>query len=696
MIKKYLNYTFLLSTISCLLVLSDAYGQKNQSNKAFFGKPVKAISINPENGFIRCATTEYEEFLQEKNPKRMNNTQFEAWIAPLIQNQATMRTSQTNAIITIPVVVHVIYNGQAVGTAPNISDVQVESQITVLNQDFRRMVGTPGFNSNAVGADTEIQFVLAKQDPNGNPTNGIDRVSFCKDSWTNFDIETILKPATIWDSTQYLNLWTVQFESTDLLGYAQFPDGSGLSGIGSSGGNANTDGVVVRYNAFGSGSGASYILKAPYNKGRTTTHELGHWLGLIHIWGEGSSCTTNTDYCADTPVAKDPNYGCPTGTNSCTLKAGDDMIENYMDYTNDSCMNIFTLNQKSRMATVMANSPRRTSLTTSTKGNAIALFANDAEVKFESSCAPVMCSTNINQVIQKIIIYNRGSATLTSASGNYYVNGGSAIPFSWSGSLAPNKFASINIIINSTVNGTVTVIVDKANTVTDQRTSNNTATGSYAPLSNLANYTFSNYVFRLQQDYFGSETTWNIKNSSGTILYNGGPYTNTYIDDTTVSPIPALITQNWTLPNNQCYTFTINDSQNDGICCGTNLGDSGTGYYDIKSTDGATIVASGASFTSTQSNYFTTNALSNREFENSNEIFVYPNPTKEILIIKTPSHLGLPNAYTIYSNSGQVVLKNEVQTTNDLTINTASLPNGMYFITLEKGDEKKTLKFIKN
>lgn len=693
--NPYAIYTFLFLFFSCLFVANSVFGQIANSEKTLFGKPITPEKVNPKTGIIRCATTEYESYLQEKHPKRMRNSQFESWIAPLIQNQASMRTSQTNAIITIPVVVHVIYNGQAVGTAPNISDIQVESQITVLNQDFRRMSGTPGFNTNADGADTEIQFVLAKQDPNGNPTNGIDRRSFCQDSWSNSGIESTLKPATIWDPTQYLNLWSVQLEDPDLLGYAQFPDGSTLSGIGSSGGVANTDGVVVRYNSFGSGSGMDYILKSPYNKGRTMTHEIGHWLGLIHIWGEGSNCATNTDYCGDTPVAKDPNYGCPTGTDSCTSRFGDDMIENYMDYTNDSCMNIFTQNQKTRMNTVMTNSPRRSSLKTSTKGNAITLFANDAEVKFESSCPPITCSTMVNQITQKIIIYNRGSANLTSVTGNYKINGGNDMPFSWSGSLATNKFSSVNVVINATANGTVNVSIDKANNFTDQRPSNNAASGSYTLPSSPANYALTNYVFRLQQDYYGSETTWNIKNSAGTIVYKGGPYINTYVNDNTVSPIPALITQNWTLENNQCYTFTINDSQDDGICCGTNLGESGTGYYDIKSSVG-TIVASGASFTTSESKFFTTNTLGNLDFENSNEIFIYPNPAKDIVIINVPSHLGLPNSYTISSNSGQIILQNQVVTTNDLTINTSSLSNGIYFITVVKENEKKTLKFIKN
>ena len=680
----------------CLFALGTASGQgKKQSENTLFGKQISPENINPKNGTIRCASTEYEEMLKEKNPKRMTEAQFEAWVAPLIQKKNAMRTAQTNAVITIPVVVHVIYNGQAVGTAPNISDLQVQSQITVLNQDFSK-TGL-GFNTNPVGVDAQIQFVLAQQDPNGNPTNGIDRVSFCQESWSTTDIESTLKPATIWDPTQYLNLWSVRLAGNTLLGYAQFPDASGLSGLGVSGGIANTDGVVANYSAFGSGFGSNYLLVAPYNKGRTMTHEIGHWLGLIHIWGNGSNCTTNTDYCLDTPVAKDANYGCISGTNSCTSNPDLDMIENYMDYTDDSCMNIFTQNQKDRMDAVMTNSPRRSSLKTSTKGAAVVpLFANDAEVKLESSCAIATCSTNPNQTLQNITIYNRGTITLTTATLKYSINGGSNILYTWSGTLATNKFATFPVTINSATNGTIVVSIDKANGVTDERVSNNSATGSFIITGNPSNYTYANYVFRLQQDYYGSETTWNLKNASGTIVYNGGPYTNTFVNKPGVSPIPTLITLNWALQSNQCYTFTINDSGKDGICCGTAPGDSGSGYYDIKSSDGLTVIKSGASYYENQSKSFTTNTLGNEEFSILKEIFIYPNPTKETLIINVPSNFVLPSNYSIANSLGQVIQQKQIETSNDLTINTSYLSDGIYFITITKENEKKTLRFIKD
>ncbi|MDD5152010.1 MAG: zinc metalloprotease [Flavobacterium sp.] len=360
----------------CLFSISFAFSQNTKpANKTLFGKQLKAESVNPKNKYIRCATTEYEKFLQGKDAKRMTDAQFEAWVAPLVSRYKSMKTSsQSGGIITIPVVVHVIHSGQAIGVAPNITDAQVESQITVMNQDYRKLFGSPGYNTNPVGADTQIQFELAKVDPNGNPTNGIDRLSFCQSSWSDVDIDAILKPATIWDPTQYMNMWSVEFTDNTLLGYAQFPDGSGLGGLDVSGGNANSDGVVSNYDVFGSldydTTPSTFLLNATYNKGRTMSHEVGHWLGLRHIWGD-SAC--GDDFCADTPKAHDANYGCPSVLDCDNV--GNEMVENYMDYTDDACMNIFTQNQKDRMVVIMNNAARRSTLKTSTKNSAIALFA---------------------------------------------------------------------------------------------------------------------------------------------------------------------------------------------------------------------------------------------------------------------------------------------------------------------------------
>ena len=335
--------------------------------------------INPTNGMIRCVSSEYEKHLQVKTPNRASDEEFEAWIAPKVAAaKESMRNSNgTSVVITIPVVVHVIHNGDAVGANENISDARVLSQITVLNQDFRRMLNTPGFNSNAVGADVEIEFCMAKRTPAGLATNGIDRVNLGVVSWASeMDVESTLKPQTSWDPTQYFNIWVANFSSaasadlSGVLGYAQFPSNSGLGGLSSNGGDADTDGVIIDYRAFGSSEYAAGSYFQDYDRGRTTTHEIGHCFGLRHIWGDTSSCIVNAtdsnkDFCPDTPAASTAHYDCAATYNSCPSSPGNDMTENYMDYSNDLCMNTFTLNQKARIVAVFQNSIRRSSLTTS-------------------------------------------------------------------------------------------------------------------------------------------------------------------------------------------------------------------------------------------------------------------------------------------------------------------------------------------
>ena len=680
--------TTFFKNVGLLLLLATSFCMQAQQQKmsntpsTLFGQQVNPANVHPENGIIRCATVEYEKALQAADPKRFTDAEFEAWIQPLIERYRQDQTlsSQANGIITIPVVVHVIHNGQPIGTAPNITDAQVQSQITVMNNDFRRMAGTPGFNNSPVGADTMIQFALAKQDPNGNPTNGINRVNLCQPSWSQADINAIVKPGTIWDPALYMNMWSVNFSNATLLGYAQFPNASGLPGLNFSGGAANTDGVVANYSTFGSVNynDGTFLLNAPYNEGRTMTHEVGHWLGLRHIWGD-DACAS--DFCADTPTHHGANFGCPDviACNSTTVQ---EMVENYMDYSDDACMNIYTQNQKDRMIVIMNNAARRSSLKTSTKDLPMDLFANDAEIKLEPSCAgggSATCGSPAPSV--KLSIYNRGTATLTSASISYTINGGAPAVYNWTGNLTTHKFATFDMPITATGNGTISVSVVNANGAADQRASNNTVSGPFTLPTGAPDYAFTTYTFRLQRDRYGAETQWNIKNAAGTILYSGGPYTNT-------ATLPALLTQTWTLPTNDCYTFTMTDAENDGICCAW-----GAGYYDLK--NGATTIFSGGEFGATVSHTFSINYLATDNFENNADIYAYPNPSKTHLTISVPGELGLPKNMTITNYLGQVVKKKAIGSQDDLTIGTSELSNGVYFLTIEKEGSKKTLRFIK-
>lgn len=310
-----------------------------------------------------CATMHEDQKSRMRFPQRGSLDDFEKVIQKKIKEielaKAQGRTE--NVVLNIPIIVHVVHNGEAIGTGTNISQAQVQAQIEVLNEDFRRAPGTPGFNSNPVGADIELEFCLSPVDQNGNvmAEPGIHRYNGARADWSTEQIENILKPTTIWNTNLFYNIWTVRFASSNsnLIGYAQFPDQSGLAGLPTSG-PASTDGVVVRFQSFGSVDKGNFpVMVAPYNRGRTLTHETGHWLGLRHIWGDGG-CGAD-DFVADTPNADGPSSGCPIGRISCS---GVNMIENYMDYTNDACMNIFTQGQKTRMLAVLQVSPRRKSL----------------------------------------------------------------------------------------------------------------------------------------------------------------------------------------------------------------------------------------------------------------------------------------------------------------------------------------------
>ncbi len=328
-----------------------------------------------------CATEEVNAQMQAElkrlipgyNPQRSTTTL-----------QRPTSTLRTNVTYTLPVIVHIIHNGEAVGVGTNLSQAQIQSQLDVLNEDYR--------NTNADGSlvpsvyqsrrgDTEIQFTPAKFDPSGALLDepGIDRVNRNTKNFTappyggttspnTSYIDGTIKPQTYWDPSRYINIWVMDLNGGGLLGYAQFPDNTaGLGGLNTIGGLATTDGVVIKHSAYGSRAKnptGTYI--AGFDLGRTLTHELGHWFSLRHIWGD-ASC--GNDFCSDTPTQQTANTGCVAFPKVTCSNVTGDMSMNYMDYSNDVCLYMFTQVQKDRMQAVMAaNTPRRSTLATSSVG----------------------------------------------------------------------------------------------------------------------------------------------------------------------------------------------------------------------------------------------------------------------------------------------------------------------------------------
>ncbi|WP_159022311.1 T9SS type A sorting domain-containing protein [Formosa sp. L2A11] len=659
-------FTFTLFTLCSIFSFSI---QAQNSNKV----------LTPENG-EHCGFIASENRLQNNNPYRLSKDQFENWIAPKVEEIKSERLANktVNSIITIPVVVHVIHNGDDYGVDENITDSQVQSQLTVMTEDFRRMAGTPGYNDNAVGADLEIEFVLAQQTPEGCPTNGINRVDMGREDWSTDDIEDILKPATIWDPTQYMNMWSVVFTRTDLLGYAQFPSSSQLEGLSENEGEASTDGVVCRYNSFGSEdyNDGSFNLTAPYDKGRTMTHEVGHFFGLRHIWGDGD-CTVD-DYVEDTPDSGSSNTGCPV-IDTCTGEEGSevvyDMVENYMDYTNDECMNIFTEGQKERVFAVLENSPRRKGLVTSNKSEAPDAVDNDVSISFVDIDIPA-CGSDVSATVQ---LTNYGTTPLTSLTITSEIADGTTSDYNWTGNLDPEESENVTLpsitVSNTTV--TYTISINSPNGETDARTCNNEISEDITLNTVFATTTIIN--LNLKTDLEASETTWQFLNSNNEVLQEGG---GNYFGN-------LEVTESFEVSGDECYTFVIYDAGGNGICCSN-----GEGYYTLSTSEG-TVIYTGGEFTDEDRINISTKTLSVSDEEYSENIKLYPNPVEDNLNIKFSNATELPTQYQIYNILGQLVKQEKINTATDLKINASELQSGMYFIKLTNSANSVSLRFIK-
>jgi hypothetical protein len=353
-----------------------------------------ALFLNAQE---RCGTTAITEKMMSENPEYANarskvNQQTEKWI----ENHPN---HSEKIIITIPVVVHVLYSNNN----QNISDAQILSQIDVLNEDFRRTnidaINTPSV-WQSIAADSEIEFCMATTDPNGQPTDGINRVQTTHGAFgMNSDVHsTPAGGADDWPNDDYLNIWVCNIE-TGLLGYATPP--SNWTGDG--------DGLVIGYQYFG----RIGTVQPPYNKGRTATHEIGHWLNLDHVWGGGwGSC--GDDNVSDTPTQEQENYSCPGyphNPNSCsTTNPEGDMFMNYMDYTNDACMNLFTNGQKTRMLAAI-NQYRPNMLNHNLCTGTVAVSETQNQKRKLIKIVDVLGRTTTNQPTNSTIfyIYNDGS-----------------------------------------------------------------------------------------------------------------------------------------------------------------------------------------------------------------------------------------------------------------------------------------------
>ena len=328
---------------------------------------------------------------------------WEAQLQKAIQSQTKKQDEQSSVNYIIPVIFHVVHGGEAVGVYPNILQGQILSQLTILNQDFSgKAYNASSYPANAFVnwsnsqkiptenldqfgrikiADLNIAFCLATIDNNGNVLSepGINRINYVQKGWQNPNqfptqatmkgyLDSVIKPQSIWDVKKYLNVWIT--DKSPLLTYAGVSSVPPLSGLPDLPGNAtdSTDGIWCYTKAIGSYAlfpAGEYISQ--FIDGRTLTHEVGHYVGLRHIWGD-AAC--GNDFCDDTPPAAAQNTGTPAypwNAGSCASPSNQpdgEMFMNFMDYTRGPSKYMFTTDQKARAQAVMQNSPFRNKLGT--------------------------------------------------------------------------------------------------------------------------------------------------------------------------------------------------------------------------------------------------------------------------------------------------------------------------------------------
>lgn len=532
----------------------------------------------------KCWEHDRDEALKLLDPRFRAGREAAEELTNRIVEEINSGVRATPPVYTIPVVFHVIHKGEGVGSGTNISSAQLQSSIDALNRDYRRTNADGGIGQGA-GPDTEIQFCLASVDPNGNATTGINRVNgsgvsgYSANGVTGSN-ELSVKSLSRWDNRYYLNIWVVSEIDGNggdvsnpanfgggTLGYAYLPTNPVTF-------NSDLDGIVILNLCVGNDPNQSQGYRLwPWGNltNRSITHEVGHFLNLDHPF-EGNSCSesncnTQGDQVCDTPPTI-PGSTCnsPACTNS--------LVENYMDYTSETCQDMFTAGQSTRMRATIAGA-RNALVNTSNCG---AANEHDASVSAIATPNGSLCQTTFTP---NITLTNHGSTTLTSVEIDYYVDANAPTTYNWNGSLAQNASTSFTLASMTTTTGahtfTATTVSGTLNTNnTDQETSNDASTSSFNVGTSGTAITLT-----LDLDCFGDEITWDVRNSSNTVVASGGPYVNNASGEQVIESLCLA---------EGCYDFNINDTYGDGMYGSQWQTCSIDGDYEITDSGGSTLV----------------------------------------------------------------------------------------------------------
>ncbi len=573
------------------------------------------------------------------------------------------------AVVTIPVVIHLVYYN----STQNLTDAQLLSQIDVLNEDFRRTNADAGNTPAAfqgVAADCEVNFCMAKQDPNGNSTNGIERRNTTVNGFTTDDKVKYFANGglNVWDRNKYLNLWVCNL-SGGLLGYAQFP-----------GGPAATDGVVCDYAYFG-----RINSTPPYDKGRTATHEVGHWLNCYHIWGDDGTSCNGTDNVSDTPNQADENYGCPTfPTISCSNGPNGDMFMNYMDYTDDGCMNVFSAGQKSRMQSLFASGGARVSLVSSPGCN-----------------EPSGCGTPSGLAATNI--------TKTSATCSWTaVSGATTYTFEWKKNADPTWTVVNNLtaptynltgltmatlydyrvkaICNGTPSSYGSAQFTTASDCADQYEPNNTnGTAVSIPINTAFTAQIATSTDKDYYKFSNTTTEKNIKVELTTLpfdydlkLYKGTTLKGTSENAGTADEL--IVLNNATVGTDyKAYVYGYNGAWSNTQC------------YTFKASRRSTIWRTDGTDTDPGEEIALEVTFENAGFG------LFPNPATEQVMVEVPMESDGNVSVAILDPAGKTALAQHQSLTkgeNSFTFDISSLPNGVYFVQVRNGEIAKTRKLV--
>jgi hypothetical protein len=458
-----------LSIFICLSILGFSQKKKNDANTS--------------SEFHRCGTQYVMDELTKNYPhlKKERENNRKRITEQMLQNIQTL--ARTNLNYTIPVVVHIVLPNPSV-----ITNTQVQSQIDVLNADYQGKnadsTRIPAAFKSRFGKSS-LQFCLAKKDEKGEPTNGIVRVqsTIQSDPGLQDPIKfTCLGGSNAWDPTKYLNIWVCDI-SGDFLGYA-FSPSDPLTIV-----PLNERGFVNNFRHFGKGGSA----EAPFNLGRTATHEIGHFFDLIHIWGpnncDGGQNCGDSDEVGDTPNQEGCNFGAPAAgqviTDDCTTSAPGIMWMNFMDYVDDLAMVMYTQGQYDRMQAAILSTPWLLQLANSDACNQPNLLNRDIRLdglndQPSNACQPANagpifnCSNTFRPTVK---ITNVGSQAIQSLRIEAKFGNGNPVITNWSGSLASQGQTTISLTpmtISPGLNSNLVIYSTDPNGQADERTSNDT------------------------------------------------------------------------------------------------------------------------------------------------------------------------------------------------------------------------------